>query len=570
MIKFVCGRTGSGKSEYIMDALKNTHGDMGDCLLIVPEQQAVAWESRTAKELSADALMSLEVLTFTRLCDRVCREYGGFFRNCATRASKQLLMWAAIESVRSSFSHYGAARAEKLVPSMIKTVKELCTYRVSPSEIQSVAEELESGEHTEVLLSKKLSDISLIYAAYEELLRNSFDDSEELPDRTAETVLEKGFFKGKRVFADSFYSVTPAQRDTLRAAMRDADEVVITFACPANDTDEPQFVHIRRYFEIMCAMAKEYGGYEIVSLDEQKRFRTPSLALLEREMWKFKTVSSNASSDGVTLLSVKDRYAEGDAAAAKICELVQSGARYSDIAVIARNIESLEGITDAAMQARGIPHYTSRRKALEGSAAAKLILAVLRVQAYGWRREDILTIIKTGLLPIEAADCDRFEKYIKMWRIRGRRAFCEDDWGMNPFGYRKASAELSSCILDSVNGARRKLCDPLSEFCEIFDGGSTRADKCAVALYKLLCALDVPSAISELAGNLREFGYTTESAETLRLWDALMSVLDTLATTIPDAVGDAESFHAMLRQIIAATDVGTIPTGIDEVALGSA
>ncbi len=49
-----------------------------------------------------------------------------------------------------------------------------------------------------------------------------------------------------------------------------------------------------------------------------------------------------------------------------------------------------------------------------------------------------------------------------------------------------------------------------------------------------------------------------------------MSVLDTLATTIPDAAGDAESFHAMLRQIIAATDSGTIPTGIDEVALGSA
>ncbi|MBR4881734.1 MAG: hypothetical protein IKU19_07355, partial [Clostridia bacterium] len=186
MIKFVCGRTGSGKSEYIMEALKGTVGDMGDTLLIVPEQQAVAWESRTAKELSASALMSLEVITFTRLCDRVCREYGGFFRNCAGRASKQLLMWAAIESVRGGLAHYSSARAERLVPSMIKTVKELSTYRVSPSMLQEVAEELSGGEHTEMLLSKKLSDISMIYTAYEELLKSSFDDGDELPDRTAD------------------------------------------------------------------------------------------------------------------------------------------------------------------------------------------------------------------------------------------------------------------------------------------------------------------------------------------------------------------------------------------------
>ncbi len=506
MIKFVCGRTGSGKSEYIMDAIKSSVGDIGECLLLVPEQQAVAWESRTAKELSPSALMSLEVLTFTRLCDRVCREYGGFFRNCATRASKQLLMWAAIESVRATLSHYGSARAEKLVPSMIKTVKELSTYRVAPSELERVADELGGGEHTEILLSKKLSDISVIYAAYEELLRGSFDDSEELPDRTADTVLERGFFKGKRVFVDSFYSVTPAQRDTLCAAMRDADEVVITFACPAEDTKEPQFLHIREYFGKMCAMAQEFGGYEIVSLTEQKRFSVPSLAHIEREIWNFSTASSDVPADGVTLVSVKDRYIEGDAAAAKICELVRNGARYSEIAVIARNIESLEGITDAALQARGIPHYTSRRRALEGSAAAKLILAALRIVAYGWRREDIITIVKTGLLPLSPTECDRFEKYIKMWRMRGKRAFCEDDWGMSPFGYRKVSDKLSSDILESVNSARRKLCDPLSEFSEVFEGGGARADKCAVALYKLLTTLGVPEAISELAGNLKELG----------------------------------------------------------------
>lgn len=571
MIRFVCGRAGSGKSEFVMNAVRSA-GDSGrDVILIVPEQQAVVWESRTARELSPEALMRLEVLTFTRLSDRVAREFGGFFHCCATRPAKQLIMWAALESVRGSLGYYGSARAERLVPALLRTVKELRTYRVTPGMLEEAAAELGSGDVTEALLSRKLADISTVFAAYDELLHQSFSDSEEMPEHTASVISEKNFFRGKSVFIDSFYSVTPAQRDIIRAAMRDADELTVTVACPKNKTAEPQFTHIREHFDRLYAMAEHHGGAEVIALDGSPRFREPALAELERGLWDYSKRGLELPGDGVSIITVKDRYAEADAVAAEICRLVQGGARYSDIAVIARSTESLEGITDAALLRRGIPHYTARRKKLANSPAARLLTAALRVPAYGWRTEDIIAIAKTGLLPFKGDERGLFERYIKMWRIRGQRAYALDgDFGMDPFGYKSSSPERSRAVLDQVNLARRRLCDPLSSFSEIFCGGRATAYNCAVALYKLLTDWGVPEAISASAGRLRELGYTTEAAETMRLWDALMTVLDTLASTIPDASGDAESFAVMLGQIIAATDSGTIPTGIDEVALGSA
>jgi len=571
MIRFICGRSGSGKSECILDLVKNAASLGKDIILIVPEQQAVSYESRIAREVELSAQLSLEVLTFTRLSDRVAREHGGFFHNCADKASKRLLMWAALESVRGVLSYYNTVRAERLVPSLISTVKELRTYRVTPADLEDAATTLSAGDTMEEMLSRKLGDIAVVYAAYDELLHQSFNDNEELPEKTAETVDEKGFFKGKSVFVDSFYSVTPAQRDIIRSAMRDADELTLTFACPAKKTDEPQFVHIREYFERMRDMAEEYGGCEVTALDESPRFASRSIAELERGIWDFTKKATDVPSDGIALVSVKDRYSEGDAVAAEICRLVRAGAKYSDIAIIARNAESLEGVTDAALLRKGIPHYTARRKRLAKSPAARLILAALRVPAYGWRREDIISIVKTGLLPLNGDECDLFEKYVKMWRIRGKRAYADDsDWGMDPFGYKQSSPERGQAVLESVNSARRRISDPLSAFGELFEDGKARADKCAVGLYKLLTDWGVPSAIADNAKKLRDLGYTTEAAETLRMWDALMKVLDTLASTIPDAEGDAESFAVMVSQIIDAVDVGTIPTGIDEVTIGSA
>ena len=282
MIRFICGRAGSGKSEYVMDSLKEAADSEKSVILIVPEQQAVMWESRVARELDASTALSLEVLTFTRLSDRVAREYGGFFHNCADTAAKRLIMWAAVESVRGVLTYYNTARSERLVSSLITVVKELRTYRVNPADIEMAADSLEGGDSMENVLSRKLRDIAVVYAAYDELLHQSFDEVEELSERTADTVSEKSFFKGKKVYIDSFYSVTPAQKDIIRTAMRDAEDVTITFACPEEKTDEPQFAHVVKFFAVMKQIASDFGGYEIVSLEAPKRFKKEALAVLER------------------------------------------------------------------------------------------------------------------------------------------------------------------------------------------------------------------------------------------------------------------------------------------------
>ena len=47
--------------------------------LIVPEQQAVIWETRLAKSVPPESALVLDVVSFTRLANLVKRRFGGSF-----------------------------------------------------------------------------------------------------------------------------------------------------------------------------------------------------------------------------------------------------------------------------------------------------------------------------------------------------------------------------------------------------------------------------------------------------------------------------------------------------------
>ena len=112
MIEFVCGRAGSGKSEYILTSIRRAlEAGKDRLILIVPEQQAVIWETRVARALPPSASLHLEIVSFTRLCNLVGRMYGGLAENCITKGGKAALMWTAIRSLADSLQVYGGKRA---------------------------------------------------------------------------------------------------------------------------------------------------------------------------------------------------------------------------------------------------------------------------------------------------------------------------------------------------------------------------------------------------------------------------------------------------------------------------
>ncbi len=570
-LHFITGRAGSGKSTAVLDGIRASLSAGRRVFLIVPEQQAVVWESRAARALPADAALRLEIVNFTRLANLVSRTVGGLSYRYITKGGKAALMWSALRTLSPTLSFYGGEkRMDRAVPALLAASSEMKRAGVSPADLMRAAETL-SEDPDCARISARAKDLAMLTAAYGEMLRVSYDDDEDELAHLAERLSDTDFFADSDVFVDSFFSLTPVESEILYHIFRQAHGVTVTFACPPTGGEEAPLAAPKKFLAAMQRAAdRAKRAYAITHLHENRRAQAASLRHLEAHLWDFTAPPlTDSEADGaVRVILSADRYAEAEAAACRIAELVRAGAKYGDIAVIARSIDPLRGILDTALTNHNIPYFLSARADIDKQPAARLMTHALAVAAGGWRKEDVLLVAKTGLASLTDDECDALEAYTETWHIRGEKAF-SNPWNMNPDGYVPTVSKRGQKVLALANDAREKLIPPLCEFCSVFRKGSASVPEISRAMYELLCAYGVWDSLDAQAKAAAQTDHR-KASELAQMWGILMDCLDTLARTLPDAQADAAAYSALLRQVLASAHVGAIPGGVDEVVIGEA
>ena len=585
MLNYITGRSGTGKSTAVVERIKRTAAETErDIVLIVPEQQTVVWETRIAEALPESAYLRLEITNFTRLANSVFREFGGLADTVVDEGSRMLIVWRAMLSVWGGMTVYNktaGGREDRNISHLLRALDELKGSGISPSDAEAALEKLET---TDASLTARLRDAVLVYAAYNTLLHEEYIDRGDLLDNLAVTLRDHPYFRGKSVFIDSFFSLTRAEERILEQIIRQTDDVTVTFACPGTPSDdELQFAEVREFYKTALRIAAR-AGREVnrISLDTDLRHQPGSaLAAVERYLFDYGTGTTPpdpAELDGignVEIIRCADRFDEAEACASLIDRLLREGYRCSDIAVVARDIKKLEGITDAALRAHGIRCFISEPGSVSSSPAVRLILSALGVQSSGWMRRDLIRMIKTGLTPLDEYESDVFELYTETWNIRGKRMYTsEEGWSMNPDGYKTERTPRAERMLEIANRARAKLIPPLADFLSVFekDGKNTPADVRTIceAIVYFAEAIGLEAALERTADEYRAHGMPAEAEKIGAGWQSVCEILDRMVTMLDGVTLDAGRFSGLFQRVAASMDVGTIPTGIDEVVLGSA
>lgn len=596
MLHFVTGRPGSGKSTLLIQQMKNALSEGKTVLLLVPEQQTVLWESTLARSLPLSLQLHLEVTNFTRLANSVFRTYGGLSKPLIDDGGRTLVLWRAMLSVWDMlqvYNHGADGREDRNLPLLTGAIGELKRNRITPAILEKAADTLGSDAGAGGFAGR-LNDVSLLYAAYEEMLHAEYADRDDLLETLTEVLSTHPYFAGKAVFVDSFYSVTPPELRILRCAAADADELWISIAADASANDSLPFLRIRKFYNQMERIAADLSlPIETIALTEDKRHTTPGLRIITAGLFQDDTPipETDENSTDVMVYQCADRYAEAEAVAALIEEKVRSGSgsgggcHYRDIAVVSRHMDSLRGILDTTLTRHGIPCFLAEADPLSTSPAVRLFTSLFAVESRGFDRRDLVRMIATGLTPVTAAEGDCFAMYTETWNIRGRKMFCGDGeegfgWSWNPDGYQVEMSPWGKLCLQNANTARDKLLPPVAAFCALFTPVTKEDDKkqTRVATVYDICRGMVTFAESiglyprllALAEKQKQAGHLEEAAKTAQVWDKLCTAMDKMVSLLGDVSLDAGRFSGLFGKVISSMDIGAIPTTMDEVLLGSA
>ncbi|MBO5204001.1 MAG: PD-(D/E)XK nuclease family protein [Clostridia bacterium] len=569
MIKFLFGNNGSGKTSEILEMLRNDAENGTPSILIVPEQEAVLAERMTLEKLPPSAQLSLEVLNFSRLYNRVCREYGGLCYSYITKPIEHLMMWHCLRQTAPMLKEYAANAADD--PAFVKTVLgavgELKRCGISPEELENAAN---SCRETHGKLSSRLEDITLIYSAYDCLVSSKYSDAADDLSKLCNILEEHDFFKGKNVYIDSFTSFTAIEHRIIERIFATADNTTVSVPLSHPQYTDISTASIEASLKLLKKSANRWGGHKDIILNGEKRNAHPSLSYLTDNLWRLNDNGTDApAADGHIVMEICDTsYSEAEAVASHILELMRNGARCKDIVIIMRDAEKYRGIIEPALDAADIPYFFSEKTDLCSLAPIKLLLTALRIRQYNWRKNDVISHIKTGLCDFPLRSADLFEEYINTWNISGAR-FTGDDWTMNPDGYTERMSDRGKVILKTANEIRCALCQPLERLFVLLDAAENVPDMCR-AIYSYTKDIGLEDKLSMLAQRERAEGNIKAAEELSSAYGIILRSLADIAEALPDLSVSVDEFSSILKTVFDQTNIGTIPTSIDEVTIGSA
>ena len=569
VLQLILGRAGSGKTTTVMEELaaRAAAGEEG-LLLIVPEQFSFESERALLRRLGARGAARVRVLSFTRMADAVARECGGFSGRLMDDVTRTLLMSRALDTVRDRLVLYrrAAARAD-YVHAALDVAAECKQYAVPPRELANAAATLPEGT-----LRQKLRELSEILSAYEALAADSYVDPADALTRLREQLPQSGFARGAAVYVDGFKGFTEQELRVMELLLRRASSVTVTLCTDTLDTHDEfaLFAPVSRTAARFVRMARD-GGVDVAApryLRENHRAANPALRTLESGCFVAGEEPYAEPTDAVALAPCADRYAECRTVAHELRRMLRTeGLRCRDIAVTARNLAEYDGILDTALREAGIPFYIDRREDVRTEPLMALAASALRCVAGGFRGEDALQLMKTGLLGFSPASIARMENYIYQWKLNGVRL--RQTWTANPEGLTVRTDESTARTLAYLNRLRHRLMTPLEALAHTFEGkidGLTFAR----AVYDYLEKARVARLVRLQVRRLHAADEPLAAERMERMWELLMTLLDHFAVALRTTVMTAAEWEELFSLAASSVDVGSLPQGLDAVQIGSA
>ena len=201
MLNIITGRTGSGKTRYIRSlAAQSAQEEKGKTVIIVPEQFSFETEKGMLSLLGNEKINNVEILSFSRLAERLLTDYGRLNKKIADDGTRAVLMSLAIETLEDKITVFNRYRkSPALISELLNFYRELKKCCIPVSQLQELSKKVKKAT-----FSQKLAELSLIFDCYEALLNQKFSDDCMLFDMLYDLLGEVRPFAGKKVFVDAF------------------------------------------------------------------------------------------------------------------------------------------------------------------------------------------------------------------------------------------------------------------------------------------------------------------------------------------------------------------------------
>jgi ATP-dependent helicase/nuclease subunit B len=539
VLSIVTGRSGSGKSHLLVDKVREEMAgreDGGKIYFLVPEQYTLQCERDLIEGLGLTGTLTIEVLSISRLTTRVLEECGGLTRQPMDQQGKLMLIRRVMMELEDSLAHLRSHSGGMLeeIASLIENLKR------NDLNIEDLIEAAEQMKDERLL--RKLRDMEQVYVGYQQVLAEGYVDPEESYLLLNEKLEHSKVFRGRKIFVDGFTQFSSQGLGLLEQLLALGNDLTLVLPFDERPEEGSLFAAQAGIIERLTS----YCAHEKIKIRREhldKVYRQEELAFLQRNLFSFPHGSWDKEPLNLEVFEARDREQESRYVAHKIaCQIKAGDVNPRDITVMCDKLDDYYEPLARWFSAYGIPVHFDHKISLYQDSFISHVLRSLKLIGSFYSQSQ--------------------------WRQYLSSAYVSDDLTL------REELENTVMRMGLTRGALREYLKgidcmkPLSGLEEQLKGAE-KVEDMVLGLYHYLESQGAFTRLTEeREAHLvrRDFQL---AARTAQVYGLLISVLEQMVSLMGKETLTLDEFLEILETGLGGKQLGEIPSGIDQVLVGS-
>lgn len=492
--------------------LGDLHQQGKPCVLLVPEQFTLQAEREILEQLRLPGLFSIEVISPTRLKNRVLAASGTDVRAPLSTAGQSMAMGAALEACAEELTYYRASVSRRgFAQKLTALISDMKRGGLQPDALATYAASLPEGMRRE-----KFTDLAVVYEAYQRILKDRMGDGDDLNRFVTERLAAADLLTGKDLFVYGFDELSEPLRALLCAAAALCGSVTVgLIGDGAAAADQELYLPVRQSVaRFRIALNAQKIGLREIRLPQDALSHAPAIDHLDAALYAYPQKRFTGEQDSVFLSQFNSPFEEATAASRQILRLFEQGTELERIAVLYPDRNGYPFAVAAALNSSGLPFYTDEKLPAPAHGLPQFILAALRAMANDYQSVDVFALMKTGYASLGFEEACLLENYAREFGIqRGR-------W-LVPFG--KGDEETRT----QCETLRKRLILPLEQARKALAAARDTAGSLQ-AVMNLLIDSDAYGTLKREEDALLREGLLTRAGQNSQIWQTILELFDQL------------------------------------------
>ena len=539
-IRIICGKSGTGKTTYCFNQIKQKANLNEKIYIITPEQFSFCAEKQLLETLGTNSAINIEVLSFKRMAERISQEVGESKKVLITEAGKAMLINSILQKENFTFLGNSAQNIDLI----LNTISELKKHAITEEKLEETKKNIKDK-----YLEEKIKDVEKIYKLYQENLENKYIDEEDQLTKLEKQIEKSEMFKNTYVYIDEFNGFTSQEYNIIRKIENQAKLVTVTICSDNLNMDTTPETDIFYYNKKTIQKLTEGMQLEKpIILTQNYRFKNDELKHLEQNLTQKVSTKYTQTNEHIKLFLAANPYSQIEYVAKQIIKLVRDkGLNYNQIAVIAKNIEQENSLVKAIFSKYNIPVFIDEKNELAQNIIAKYILGIIEIFEKNWSNESIFNYLKLGFTELELEQIYNLENYCF------KNGINRSQWYSNIW---KENEEI-----------RKTIVEPLIKLKTEINKNKT-VKEITKKLYNFLISQNVYKKMQEKIERLEQKGEIIIANQYKNSMQILVNTLDEIVMIFGEEKITFEKYKEILKIGLSYKELGKIPQALDQVTFG--